>query len=250
MSLLSRERNKDNSTELSLFLRSLINLSLDKLSHRLPTSNIHPKDYLTIIHRLSNVPNNYISIEGRSKLTFPFVPVLTEYGFCSTFNSRALNAISWKYILTGEKDPDQSVFKTFYAQGESVGTILSLNETSSVDIYYHSPLGIPNSLLRVTVADKSPLLTTLRFASNDIVAHVKVKKLYRMQRRCLFFYESQLGHSPHVYSKELCLRECRIERMKRICGCLPPFYRLEGSWERYCGAGEEMDCIAKNLGEI
>lgn len=123
MSLLSRERNEDNSTELSLFLRSLINLSLDKLSHLLPSSNIHPKDYLTIIHRLSNVPNNYITIEGRSKLTFPFVPVLTEYGFCSTFNSRpwthSPGSTSWQVrkILTSQcsrpSTPKESLWEQY-----------------------------------------------------------------------------------------------------------------------------------------
>lgn len=239
-----------------MFLRSLVNLSFDNLHQGLPPSTvIHPKDYARVIRRLSRVYDHFVTVEGHRRssqqTTFPMDAVLTEFGSCSTFNSRVLNTISWDHIFSGAERPDQPVHKTFYAQGEAVVTMLALNETGALDIYYHSPLGIPQALHRVRMATASPAaLTTLKFSSTDIVAHVKVKKLYQYQRRCLFFYEGQLEHSPHVYSQELCLRECRIQRMKGLCGCLPPFYRLAGHWERYCAPGDDINCVARNFGEL
>lgn len=241
-----------NATEFEAFLRSLVNLSFDNLSLRFShtedaSTTINPDDYISIIHEITNQHDFYLSIDLPSKLSFKLDSVLTELGACSTFNSRALNAISWRYLLTGAQTPDQPVYKTFYAQGEAAATMINLNESGSVEIFFHSPLGVPTSPShRVKVSEDSSLLTSLSLLTFDVVTQVKVKQLYHVQRKCLFFYEGQLKHSPFVYSHELCLRECRIDMMKTLCGCLPYFYRLADTGERYCQPGE-ISCIANHF---
>lgn len=59
------------------------------------------------------------------------------------------------------------------------------------------------------------------FSSNNI------KFLNIKQRKCRFHYESNLKHSP-AYSYVLCRMECRAALAKRLCGCVPHFYRKLG----------------------
>lgn len=246
-----REKRASNSSEMEVFLRSLVNLSVDNLHLGITTSKatsgIDPKDYQSIIRRLSSHPEHFITIQSmKQKKKFPLDHVLTEMGACSTFNSRALNALSWDYILSGRSQPDQPVYKTFYGQGDVEGS-LELNLLGSWDIFFHSPLGTPSTLesQRVRLTNRSSTVTTIRLNTVDIVSHVKVKQLFHVQRKCLFYYEGTLMHSPLVYSHELCLQECRIEKMKGLCGCLLHFYRPDGSGERICGR-QGISCVAKN----
>lgn len=251
------DKEPRNAKELESFLRWLVNLSFENLAEERPpvseaaaASSIEPTDYLSIIHQLSNAHDFYVTVDSRSRRSFKLDAVMTEMGSCSTFNSRALSAMSWKYVLSGDTEPDQPVLKTSYAEGDVAVHLMSgHNGTSALDIYFHSPLGIPAPASHpVTVNGHQA--TTLQLMSIDIVTHVKVKRVIQRHRKCLFFYEGQLPHSPHIYSHELCLRECRIDRSKSHCGCLPHFYRLEGSpGERYCRP-EEISCIAHHLGSI
>ncbi|KAF2894804.1 hypothetical protein ILUMI_11367 [Ignelater luminosus] len=62
------------------------------------------------------------------------------------------------------------------------------------------------------------------------------------QRKCRFYDESDLRHSP-VYSYVLCRMECRASLAKRLCGCIPHFYRhLDG--EKVCDVSG-MHCLSK-----
>lgn len=233
------------------FLRALLNLTFDKLKNGLPSCDeIDPQEYLNLIHQLSNRYENHVVIEklSRSPLEFKLDHVLTEMGPCSTFNSRALNALSWSYLLNSTVQKDKPVLKTYYAEGEVAASILDINGTSSQDVFYHSPLGYPTVKHRIRMPNDSVVYANFHFSTTDIVTHVKVKKLYPDQRKCLFYYEGQLKHSPHVYSQELCLRECRINQMKRFCGCLLPFYRLEAPDERYCNPTDISSCIGPFFG--
>ncbi|KAG5898765.1 hypothetical protein JTB14_010975 [Gonioctena quinquepunctata] len=62
------------------------------------------------------------------------------------------------------------------------------------------------------------------------------------QRKCRFHHESNLPHSP-VYSYDLCRMECRATLAKKLCGCVPHFYRKLDD-ERTCDVGG-LHCISK-----
>nr|CAH7718844.1 unnamed protein product [Callosobruchus chinensis] len=70
----------------------------------------------------------------------------------------------------------------------------------------------------------------------------RTKSLSVNQRRCRFYYESNLRHFP-VYSYVLCRMECRATLAKKLCGCIPHFYRqLDG--ERICDV-PGLHCLSK-----
>lgn len=43
------------------------------------------------------------------------------------------------------------------------------------------------------------------------------------QRHCRFVTESNLTHFK-IYSRGLCMQECRLNLVYRLCGCIPHFY--------------------------
>lgn len=54
-----------------------------------------------------------------------------------------------------------------------------------------------------------------------------IKNLNVEQRKCRFLSESTLLTTP-VYSYRSCSIECRMNLAKRLCGCVPYFYRPTG----------------------
>ncbi|XP_059221736.1 acid-sensing ion channel 5-like [Stomoxys calcitrans] len=43
------------------------------------------------------------------------------------------------------------------------------------------------------------------------------------QRNCRFGHESNLTHFP-IYTKNLCIQECRLRLVYEVCKCIPHFY--------------------------
>lgn len=234
------EKGPGNATEMESFLRDLVNLSFENLENGLADyEEIESKDFLQIIHRLSNSFGNTADIYGGPRLKF--YPVMTEMGACSTINSKVLDTLSWEFMLNGSRAPTQTLYKAFYAQGEAEAVVMGLNYSGNYDIFYGS--GVPTLLQRIPVPEDSGLCTNIQFKSVDIYSSKSVRRLHRYQRKCLFADEKlNLKHSPHVYYYELCIRECRITQMLKVCGCLPPFYPLASAEETYC-TGSHIACI-------
>lgn len=57
------------------------------------------------------------------------------------------------------------------------------------------------------------IITTKQFRDDTFIS----------QRGCRFHSESNLTHYK-VYSKLLCLSECRVNLAMKVCGCIPYFY--------------------------
>lgn len=49
-----------------------------------------------------------------------------------------------------------------------------------------------------------------------------------MRRRCRFQDENDLQHFP-IYTKNLCISECRLELIYKTCNCIPHFYTNNGN---------------------
>lgn len=65
-----------------------------------------------------------------------------------------------------------------------------------------------------------------------IYSSERARELTIGQRKCRFYTESNLRHFP-VYSYVLCRMDCRANLAKRLCGCLPHFYRKTGNIQRF-----------------
>lgn len=52
------------------------------------------------------------------------------------------------------------------------------------------------------------------------------RQLSMRQRNCVFFDEVKLRVSPHYYTFSACVRQCRMDKVVKACGCLPFFYTL------------------------
>lgn len=244
-----RENLQSNSTKLAEFVRALVNLSYDNIEQGLPKYDaIRTTHYMSIINRLSNHFHNELVTSTNEK--YPFEPVITEMGHCTTFNSRILNTISASYILTNKKPSNRPGFRVMYAQGEAYATMLSINESSSPnDVFYHGPFDVPSPFKRFQASAKVNKYRAVTLKSLYIYSSEQVRKLHQYQRKCLFPNEGNLKHSPHIYSYGLCRRECRIRLMMKVCGCLPPFYPLVDASENYCNA-TGIACIGRHKGKI
>lgn len=54
-----------------------------------------------------------------------------------------------------------------------------------------------------------------------------IEELSVPQRKCILKNELKLKHfSNEPYTFSNCMKDCRIDQALNICGCLPPFYRL------------------------
>lgn len=96
----------------------------------------------------------------------------------------------------------------------------------SFQIYYHGPNDLPSALRRITNEDpeqKSYISLTLMpvmIKSQEIT-----RKLFEFQRKCRFEEESTLAYFPKMYTQDLCRLNCRMEKFREICNCLPFFYK-------------------------
>lgn len=109
-------------------------------------------------------------------------------------------------------------------------------------MYLHGPYEVADIASKVLLSPEGYFLqvylTALTIYSSDRTRHLNVN-----QRKCRFFDESDLRHSP-TYSYVLCRIECRITLAKKLCGCLPHFYRRLSN-EKVCDVSG-LHCLANH----
>lgn len=93
----------------------------------------------------------------------------------------------------------------------------------SLQFYPLGPYELADSASKPIVT-KDGHLTQLYVTAVALYTTEKAKALSAPQRKCRYYEESNLRHSP-VYSYVICRMECRISLAKSLCGCIPHFYR-------------------------
>lgn len=93
-------------------------------------------------------------------------------------------------------------------------------------MYLHGPYEVADVATKV-IASKEGHFVQVRLSAITIFSTSRTKHLRIGQRKCKYHDESNLLHSP-VYSYVLCRIECRIKLAKKLCGCVPHFYRHLG----------------------
>uniref|UniRef100_A0A182ILU4 Amiloride-sensitive sodium channel n=1 Tax=Anopheles atroparvus TaxID=41427 RepID=A0A182ILU4_ANOAO len=145
---------------------------------------------MTLIYNLTRdltrIDDTELRVRTQSNLEFlRTYQTLTEYGICYTTNS-----------------------------------FISSNLTARL-IFYHSPYETLN------IAKFQPLTTEAHEYETFSIEIVTTKDFKAdttiSQRGCRFTYESNLTHYS-IYTKDICLQECRIQLAYKLCGCIPHFY--------------------------
>lgn len=97
---------------------------------------------------------------------------------------------------------------------------------TALQLYLHGPYEVPDVATKVIRVENGYYLQ-LYLSALSIFSTQRVRRLLPRQRKCKYYDESDLRHSP-VYSYVLCRIECRITLSKELCGCIPHFYRSLG----------------------
>uniref|UniRef100_A0A6P7FJR7 Sodium channel protein Nach-like isoform X1 n=1 Tax=Diabrotica virgifera virgifera TaxID=50390 RepID=A0A6P7FJR7_DIAVI len=169
-------------------------------------------------------------------------PTYTEMGICYTVNSHIAIYNSYEYWSNGSWKllPEKDIFYINPLDGEVFANVINI--TSGYQIYFHGPYEFVDIASKNLYTEESTFLQ-MYLSALSIFASDRTKGLSPKQRKCRFYYESNLSHFP-VYSYVLCRMECRAALSKKLCGCLPHFYRRLGG-EKVCDV-KGLHCLAKH----
>lgn len=226
--------NPDEKQEVFEFLESLANSTYinfqnikhspntDKLLKRL---KIKPSNYIYTIHNLTKD----LGVRTVSNLEFiRSTQTLTEYGICYITNNLLTVNLSTYMLLENKLPEEDTFFKKKIVHDVKFGNFFDGDITysfigfvSPITMFIHSPYEAMNIARSMGWAKEAyefeafstEIITTKQFRSDTSIE----------QRGCRFQSESNLTHYK-VYSKFLCLSECRLELVYKHCSCIPHFY--------------------------
>lgn len=94
-----------------------------------------------------------------------------------------------------------------------------------ITIYLHSPYEVMN--IAKSMGTTPDTLEFEVFSTEMLVEPYLQHNTWVIQRKCRFHNESNLQHYP-IYTRRLCLAECRWKLMMEKCGCIPHFIPNKG----------------------
>ncbi|CAO1409477.1 unnamed protein product [Diamesa serratosioi] len=195
---------------------------------------ILPENYATLIYNLTDnliTLHENIDFRVRNVNNLDFIraiQVQTEFGICYSTNNFLAPNLSASWIIEKKIEADHPYYRNFKLHDVRFGNLFDGDMTYSfigfdtpVTIFLHSPYEFINIARSVgyTVdayefeAYSIEIITTSDFKDDTSIA----------QRGCQFNSESNLKHF-NIYSKGLCLQECRLNLAYDKCGCIPHFY--------------------------
>lgn len=155
---------------------------------------------------------------------------LTEYGICYTTNNMLAFNLSTALLMENRIQTEDPLYKNSKLNGLKAGNMFDVDSTSSysfigfssaISFYLHSPYETMNIAQGFDSTNDTYEFETF---STEIIATKKFREDTPIsQRGCRFNTESNLTHFK-VYSKLLCLSECRLDAAMKLCGCIPHFY--------------------------
>lgn len=205
---------------------------IDEILDRL---SIEPKNYLSLIYELTEdltKTEGTLEFKVRNVNNLEFIQVfqiLTEYGICySTNNYLAIN-LSTSLLLEKKMPTDDPYYKKVKLHRVRYGNLFDGEVTFSfigfrtaITTFMHSPYETMN-VARPVGSGYSHDAFEFETLSIEIITTSDFKETFVEQRGCRFHSESNLTHFS-VYSKNLCMSECRLELAYRLCKCIPHFY--------------------------
>ncbi|KAK9890626.1 hypothetical protein WA026_011987 [Henosepilachna vigintioctopunctata] len=235
--------NAPNKTLFKSFLISLMEANYQNFEDLVDyTNGIKPEEYLDVILKLKLRlnPSDISNSAGNRKVNY-LTEVVSEMGICYCFNSHLAiynSAGYWKSGKWNLLEANETLFVN-PLDGEVFANVMNIS--SGFDIYIHGPYEMADIATKKTHSENGYFLQ-LYLNGITLFSSEKVRGLRVSQRKCRFYDESDLKHSP-VYSYVLCRMECRARLSKKLCGCIPHFYRrLDG--ERACNV-EGLHCLSQ-----
>jgi acid-sensing ion channel, other len=237
----------DEKAEFFIFLESLANSSYvnfenikdtPRTEEILTKLKIKPENYMRLIYNLTEdltrkTGNIELKIRNVNNLEFiRATQVLTEYGICYTSNSLLAINMSTALLMDQQILPDDPFYKKYTLHDIRFGNLFDGDMTysfigfvSPITVFLHSPYEAMNIARSIGYTNEAyefeaysvEIITTKDFREDTFI----------QQRGCRFHSESNLTHYK-VYSKNLCLSECRLNLVLKHCGCMPHFYPVNG----------------------
>ncbi|XP_050536537.1 sodium channel protein Nach-like isoform X2 [Daktulosphaira vitifoliae] len=170
-----------------------------------------------------------------------FEPTFTEYGLCYSFNARHVQ-LDWPWI-----PENYTKLKTEYVFETDTKLALSFN----MENVTKNPLKIfIHSTEDMLIIDSSPQhlwtrrIAKIYFDSKQTYTTDGARQLTIKQRKCVFPDEIPLV-TDYIYTFSACMTQCRMDKTRHICGCVPWFYKKIKGY-KHCNL-DGLACIAKNL---
>ncbi|XP_013178118.1 PREDICTED: sodium channel protein Nach-like isoform X2 [Papilio xuthus] len=171
------------------------------------------------------------------------VPVFTEMGFCYAYNSRhAEKSWPWQSQAQSELFTEAYIHET-----DSKWSFMfnSFRNTSIIDIYIHSTEEMAG-LEQSAQLSWDHRVEKVSFSVKHTYTTEDARQLSIRQRRCIFADEVKLETSS-IYTYSACMRQCRMQRSRSYCKCVPHFYPK--TRYRQCTV-RELECIARYAAAI
>ncbi|XP_031349918.1 pickpocket protein 11-like isoform X2 [Photinus pyralis] len=224
--------NVKNKTALEAFLRTLAEANYKNFDKVLPYYELPSEQFMKILLQLQYEFKPLVSNSGLQSNKYYLEKTITEMGICYSYNSNLAiyNSPSYREKKLWTVYTETRTLFVHPLDGEIFANVV--NMSTGFHIYLHGPYEV------VDIASKSlyspdGFFLQLYLSALTIFTSQGARELAINQRKCQFYHESNLRHSP-VYSYLLCRMECRITLSKRLCGCIPHFYRNLGlSIDRY-----------------
>lgn len=232
----------DEKQDFFSFLESLANSTYinfqnikntSKTDEILKKLKVTPADYLSLIYNLTEdltVLPGSIENKVRNVNNMEFIrttQILTEYGICYTTNSLLARNLSTRLLMENKIMPDDPFYKNQKLHDVRFGNLFDGDMTysfigfpSAITVYLHSPYETMNIARSIGYTSEA---YEFEAYSIEIITTEDFKETFISQRGCRFHWESDLMHFK-VYSKLLCLSECRLQVVLDHCGCIPYFY--------------------------
>ncbi|GJQ80381.1 hypothetical protein Trydic_g12243 [Trypoxylus dichotomus] len=236
-----RKASATNSTALREFLISLAQATYSTFDKVTPYDDISSDDYLNILLQLKFEFNPTVTNSAVNGRQYYLQQAITEVGICYSFNSQLAVYNSPDYWKENKWEllEKSREFSNNPLDGEVFANVV--NMSTGFLVYFHGPYEVGDVASKFKHSPNGYFLqlyvTGLALYSTERVRHLSVP-----QRKCRFYDESNLRRSP-VYSYVLCRMECRASLAKKLCGCIPHFYRrIDG--DRICNVSG-LHCLAK-----
>lgn len=233
----------DDKKEFFDFLESLANSTYinfqdikntAKSDEVLKRLRIEPKDYMSLIYSLTedlSRKGGNIEKKVRNVNNMEFIrstQVLTENGICYTTNNLLAINLSTALLFENKIMPEDPFYKKSKLHDVRFGNLFDgdmtfsfIGFTSPITIYLHSPYETMNIARSIGYTNEAYEFEAF---STEIITTAQFKEeTFISQRGCRFHSESNLTHYK-VYTKLLCLSECRLNVAMIHCGCIPFFY--------------------------
>ncbi|KAI8428834.1 hypothetical protein MSG28_007489 [Choristoneura fumiferana] len=172
------------------------------------------------------------------------VPVFTEMGFCYAFNSRHAE-VSWPWQSQTEAEP---FAEAFIHETDAKWSFMfnSYRNDTTLDIYIHATEEMAG-LEQSAQHSWDRRVEKVSFSVKHTYTTEDARQLSIRQRRCVFADEQSLETSP-IYTYSACMQQCRMQRSRKFCKCVPHFYPKINGY-KHCTI-VELACIADHAAAI